>query len=68
MFDYIQFYHYIIENKGILKAAGSSEKYYWKRKQKISFHIMGEKYVMLFFFEYREYLFLLYFPSPFKKS
>nr|XP_012606182.1 uncharacterized protein LOC105863530 isoform X1 [Microcebus murinus] len=33
-FDCIQFYHYIKEKKDVLKAAGSSEKYYWKRKQK----------------------------------
>jgi len=34
IFDYIQFYCYIKEKKDVLKAAGSSQKYYWKRKQK----------------------------------
>ena len=33
-FDCIQFYHYIKGKKDVLKAAGSSEKYYWKRKPK----------------------------------
>lgn len=33
-FECIQFYHYIKEKKDILKAAGSSEKYYWKRTHK----------------------------------
>lgn len=33
-FDCVQFYHYIKEKKEVLKAASSSEKYYWKRTQK----------------------------------
>lgn len=34
MFDCIQFYHHTKEKKGVLKAAGSPEKY-WRRKQRI---------------------------------
>lgn len=53
MLDYMQFYHYIKENKDVLMAAGSSEKYYWKRNRKskniLLYHGVKKKHFVVIF-------------------
>lgn len=76
MLDYIQFYHYIKENKDVLMAAGSSEKYYWKRNRKskniLLYHRAKRNISLLFFTKYGQqicltchtyYIYILLFKS-----